>query len=65
MTHDWFDADIIYLSAVCFSDELVAKVADLCANLKKGSRIISLKEIPGRDHLKNFANVKVKMSWGV
>lgn len=63
--HDWSDADIIYLSAVCFSDELVAGVADLFTRVKKGTRVISLKEIPARPFFELYAAIKVKMSWGL
>ena len=62
---DWFDADIVYLSAVCFSDALVAGVADLFNKLKKGSRVISLKQIPDREFLLLYATIKVKMTWGL
>ena len=65
LVHDWTEADIIYLSAVCFSDALVAGVADLCDRLKKGTRIVSLKEIPSRPFLELYAAIKVKMTWGV
>lgn len=65
LVHDWSDADIIYLSAVCFSDELVAGVADLFTRVKKGTRVISLKEIPARPFLELYAAIKVKMSWGL
>lgn len=65
LTHDWFDADLIYLSAVCFSEELVAKVADLLSNVKKGVRIVSLRPLPPRDHLHQFASIEAKMSWGL
>ena len=62
---DWYDADIIYLSAVCFSDALVSGVTDLFLRVKKGTRVISLKQLPGRPHLDLFATIKVKMTWGL
>lgn len=65
LVHNWYDADIIYLSAVCFSDALVSGVADLFLRTKKGTRIISLKEIPVRPYLELFATIKVKMTWGL
>ena len=65
LVHDWSDADIIYLSAVCFSDELVAGVTDLFTRVKKGSRVISLKAIPDRPFLELYATIKVKMTWGI
>ena len=46
LKHDWNDADIIYLSAVLFSDALVASITELFNHLKKGTRVISLKELP-------------------
>ena len=62
---EWFDADIIYLSAVCFSDELIRGVTDLIDRCKKGTRVISLKELPARGYLKLYAAIKVKMTWGL
>ena len=62
---DWYEADIIYLSAVCFSEQLVNGVTDLFERTKKGTRIISLKEIPERPFLELFATIKVKMTWGI
>lgn len=64
LTHDWSDADVIYLSAVCFSQELMVGVTNLLHKLKKGSRLISLKEMPENDICVHYANIKVKMSWG-
>ena len=40
---DWLDADIIYLSAVLYSDDLLEKTTARMADLKKGTRIITLK----------------------
>ena len=53
------------MSAVCFSDALVASVADLLTQVKKGTRIISLKTVPDRDYLELYATIKVKMTWGI
>ena len=65
LSWDWFDADLIYLSAVCFSEELVEKVADLLIRAKKGCRVISLRELPARDYLQEYATFEAKMSWGL
>jgi len=62
---DWFDADIIYFSSVCYPDFLVNGVLDRCVNLKRGSRIISLKVLPGRPFLEMYAMMKVRMTWGL
>jgi len=64
LNYDWFDADLIYLSAVCFSEELCIKVADLLTRVKKGTRILSLRPIPERDYLEMFSTIEAKMSWG-
>ena len=61
---DWSDADIIFTNSPLFPDTLIDGIADLSAKLKKGTRIISLKELPKRDYLEGYASMKVKMSWG-
>ena len=64
MTFDWFDADLIYFSGVCFSEEFVSNVADMLTRVKRGTRVISLIAMPERDHLESFATFEAKMSWG-
>jgi hypothetical protein len=62
---DWSDADIVYASSICFPDELVDGIAKKCEKLKKGSRIITLKEFPTcYPYLKLEYNLKLKMTWG-
>ena len=65
LAHDWFDADIIYLSALCFGKELIERIAELFGRLKRGTRIISLKELPERPYLNLYAAIKIRMSWGL
>ena len=48
---DWFDADIIYFSSVCYPDFLINGVMDRLVNLKAGARIISLKPLPAREYV--------------
>ena len=62
---DWFDADIIFFSSVCFPDFLIDGTLDLFEKLKPGTRIISLKTLPTRPYLENYANLKVRFSWGL
>ena len=62
---DWSDADIIYLSSVVFPEELIEGLADLFKQVKKGTRIMSLKEFPERSFLTLYATIKVKMNWGI
>jgi hypothetical protein len=42
----WSTADIVYASSICFPDALVEGIADRCAHLKKGARILTLKNFP-------------------
>jgi hypothetical protein len=62
---DWFDADIIYFSSVCYPDYLTNGVMDRCVNLKTGARMISLKPLPERSYIQMYAMMKVKMTWGL
>ena len=64
LSFDWFDADIIYLSAVCFSEELLEQVTDLLQRVKAGTRILSLRPLGDRPYIELYASVEVKMSWG-
>ena len=64
LKYDWFDADIIFIAAVCFPDFLLTGIAEQCENLKKGSRVISLKELPKKPFLEEYANIRAKYSWG-
>ena len=64
LTYDWFEADIVFIAAVCFPDFLTTGIADLCEKLKKGTRVISLKELPKKPYLQEYSSIKVKMSWG-
>lgn len=38
----WQEADIVYSSSVCFPEELNEGIAELCAKLKPGSRVLTL-----------------------
>ena len=61
----WSEADIVYCSSVCFPEELNEGIGALCAKLKPGSRVLTLKafrnEIP---HLDLLYCVNLKMTWG-
>jgi len=66
----WSTADIVYASSICFPDELVEGIAQKCSFMKKGSRIITLKEFAKNEagdlppYLRLDYNLKVKMTWG-
>jgi hypothetical protein len=65
MEVDWSDADILYFSNVCFTKDSCEKVADLLLKLKRGSRVITLKEMPQRTYMEAKAAFGIRMSWGV
>lgn len=62
---DWSGADIIYVSSVCFPEELLKGILDRFELLKSKTRIISLKEFPKREFVELYAVIKVKMTWGL
>ena len=57
---DWLDADIIYLSAVLYSDDLLASTSERLIKLKKGARIICLKMLPEKPYLELYSVIKAK-----
>ena len=59
------DADIIYLSAVLYSADLLATTAERLVNLKKGTRIICLKPLPEKPYIEEYAVIKAKQGWGL
>ena len=64
LEYDWFEADILFIAAVCYPESLLLGIADRCINLKKGTRVLSLKELPNKPYLNEYANVSTKFSWG-
>jgi hypothetical protein len=48
---DWSDADVIYISNLCFPDELTVEIAKQISKCKIGTRIICLRVLPKLDHL--------------
>lgn len=61
------EADIVYLSSVCFPIELTTAIKEQARSLKQGALIIALKPFQGNvsDFLKVAHQVKVLMTWGV
>jgi hypothetical protein len=60
----WSNADIVYASSICFPDELVEGIAERCERLKKGARILTLKNFPEKGYLRLDYMLKLKMTWG-
>mmetsp|Transcript_15109 Transcript_15109/g.22727 ORF Transcript_15109/g.22727 Transcript_15109/m.22727 type:complete len:774 (-) Transcript_15109:140-2461(-) len=61
----WTDADIVYVSSICFPDPLLQKLATLGRALKPGSKFITLK-LPENysQHYDITHQGWYKMSWG-
>ena len=61
---DWSEADILYISSVCFSEALLSAIAEQTAKLKKGSRVITLQNFTHAPHLEMKYSLMHRMSWG-
>ncbi len=63
---DWSDADLVFLSSLCFSDHLLQAALDRGAFLRPGALVLTLK-LPERfESLYSLQRSLqgVKMSWG-
>ena len=61
---DWSDADLIYVSSICFPDSLIHNLVELGKKLKAGTRILTLKIWEDRSTYRVLHNLRIKMSWG-
>lgn len=61
---DWSDADVIFTSSICFPDTLIDGIFNKAKQLKKGARIITLKNLPSSEEFEVKYDLRVKMSWG-
>ncbi|CAI2364295.1 unnamed protein product [Moneuplotes crassus] len=61
---DWSDADILYVSSVCFSDEMLEGINEMSNDCKIGSRMITLKLLPENPNWTKLRTFRAKMSWG-
>lgn len=59
------DATVIYMCSTCFSDELMTKLAEKISQLKKGTRVITLKQLPNpkKYKLALMREYRLAMSW--
>eukprot|EP00743_Colponemidia_sp_Colp-15_P010522 GILK01011596.1.p1 GENE.GILK01011596.1~~GILK01011596.1.p1 ORF type:complete len:567 (-),score=61.01 GILK01011596.1:368-2068(-) len=65
LQEDWSGADILYISSICFSDELLQAIATKTERLKSGSCVVTLKDLRAlTGSLRLIENFRVKMSWG-
>jgi precorrin-6B methylase 2 len=61
---EWNDADVIFMSSVCFLDGLMDHIFMKSACLKPGSRIITLKKLPESETWDLKSYFMLKTSWG-
>ena len=58
------DADIIFLSSLCFPDTTMAAILERCTKVRPGALLCTLKLPPGwEDYFHNVGMVWVKMTW--
>lgn len=61
---DFSDADIIFISSVCFLDELLNEILVKSALQKANSKLLTLKPLPENSNWQLANTYKLKMSWG-
>lgn len=61
---DWSEADIVYISSLCFPENLLIQAAVCMENLKPGARVLTLKAFLSENAFLLLHTVKVKMTWG-
>jgi SAM-dependent methyltransferase len=62
---DFFDADIVYISSTCFSDDTMEQLEKKFLNLKPGARVIMLtKGLQSKDDFEQEYQELRKMGWG-
>jgi precorrin-6B methylase 2 len=60
---DISDATVLFLCSTCYSDELMAGVADKIQQLKIGTRVITLKAFKSPTSLKLVKTYQLPMTW--
>ena len=65
LKEDWSDADIIFVASVCLPEFLIEAIADQCAKLKSGTRILFMNTLPARPYLTEKASWKGYFTWGL
>ncbi|MBI2444574.1 MAG: hypothetical protein HYV42_05045 [Candidatus Magasanikbacteria bacterium] len=64
-TEDWSEADVIFVQATCFSENLLTQLTERCQQLKPGSRIISVTATLDAPFLTCFHTDKFALGWGL
>jgi len=63
LEYDWFDFDVIFVSSICFSDELMNGIAQRLPRLKTGARFVTMKQVNIPELALAHQGASV-MSWG-
>lgn len=61
---DWLNADVIYAASMCFPDALMKEITERGKALRKGTRIITLKNWNDPATYKILSCCRVRMTWG-
>lgn len=57
------DATVIFMCSTCFSDELMQKLTNKFARLKKGLRVLTLRRLPENASFELIHTYQVPMTW--
>jgi len=61
---DWSEADLVYVSSLCFPETLLTEIAIRMEKLKPGARVLSLKAFLPSSSFLLLHSAKAKMTWG-
>ena len=59
---DWSEADILYVSSVCFSEEMLEGIDEMSNEWKIGTRMILLRLLPANPKWKNLRTFRYAFS---
>jgi len=60
---DLHDATVIYMCSTCYSEELMQQIVTMLCKLKKGLRVITLKELPANTCFQLIKTYHLPMTW--
>lgn len=61
---NFFDADIVFVSATCFSQKIIFQLENIFLSLKEGARIIMLTKRLAKTNFYLFDSLIYKQGWG-
>lgn len=60
---DFSDATVVFMCSTCFSDQFMQDLTEKLAKLRKGLRVITLKELPQHPKFKHVETYTLPMTW--